>query len=128
MAASILNTILSPQSIAIVGASRDPHKRGFRSIQKLIDDGYAGTILPVNPRETEILGLPCYPDLLACPVVADLAVYAPARSVPVHPAKHLAPVERLAQPLHAQDRRGFDPAHGGLGRKGQKCGHRQLRC
>src|SRR6185437_697080 len=83
MAASILNTILSPQSIAIVGASRDPHKRGFRSIQKLIDDGYAGTILPVNPRETEILGLPCYPDLLACPVVADLAlICTPAKTVP----------------------------------------------
>jgi acetyltransferase len=83
MAGSILDTILSPASIAIVGASRDPHKRGFRSIQKLLEDGYAGTILPVNPKETEILGLTCYPDLSACPVAADLAlICTPAKTVP----------------------------------------------
>lgn len=83
MAGSILDTILSPSSIAIVGASRDPHKRGFRSIQKLLEDGYAGTILPVNPKETEILGLTCYPDLSACPVAVDLAlICTPAKTVP----------------------------------------------
>ena len=51
-----LHPVFYPRSIAIVGASRDPTKRGFRSIKKLIEDGFAGEIYPVNPKESEILG------------------------------------------------------------------------
>jgi acetyltransferase len=83
MASHPLDTMLRPRSIAIIGASRDPHKRGFRSIQKLLEDGFAGDIFPINPKETEILGLRCYPDLSACPAAADLAlICTPARTVP----------------------------------------------
>ncbi|MCS0503275.1 acetate--CoA ligase family protein [Ancylobacter mangrovi] len=74
---------LKPRSVAIIGASRDPSKRGNRAIQTLLDCGYAGTILPINPKETEILGLPCYPDLAAAPGEIDLAmVCTPARVAP----------------------------------------------
>ncbi|MCS0497706.1 acetate--CoA ligase family protein [Ancylobacter sp. MQZ15Z-1] len=74
---------LKPRSVAIIGASRDPSKRGNRAIQTLLDCGYAGTILPINPKETEILGLPCYPDLASAPGEIDLAmVCTPARVAP----------------------------------------------
>lgn len=74
---------LKPRSVAVIGASRDPAKRGHRAIRTLIDDGYAGRILPINPKETEILGLACYPDLASAPGEIDLAlVCTPARSVP----------------------------------------------
>jgi acetyltransferase len=69
-----LDRILNPRSILIVGASKDPVKRGNRAIQSLVADHYSGTILPINPRETEILGFPCYPSITDAPGELDLAV------------------------------------------------------
>lgn len=78
-----IKDVLYPNSIAIIGASRDQTKRGFRSIQKLLDDGYAGAIYPVNPKEAEILGIPCYPGIVDIPGPVDLAlVCTPAKSLP----------------------------------------------
>ncbi|MBS0445948.1 MAG: acetate--CoA ligase family protein [Proteobacteria bacterium] len=78
-----LNPIFYPASIAIVGASKDPAKRGFRSIQKLLEDGFEGEIYPVNPKETEILGKASYPTLAAIPGPVDLAlVCTPAKTLP----------------------------------------------
>jgi acetyltransferase len=74
---------LKPNSIAIIGASRDTAKRGNRAIQMLLDSRYEGQIVPINPRETEILGLQCYPELSAVPFDIDLAlVCTPAATVP----------------------------------------------
>src|SRR5699024_6650740 len=65
------------------GASRDPAKRGFRSLQKLIMDGYPGAIYPVNPKESEILGQPCYPGIADVPGPVDLAlICTPAHTLP----------------------------------------------
>jgi acetate---CoA ligase (ADP-forming) len=50
MTMNALHRIFYPKSIAIVGASKDPTKRGFRSIQKLLEDGFKGAIYPVNPK------------------------------------------------------------------------------
>ncbi|MCE2980870.1 MAG: acetate--CoA ligase family protein [bacterium] len=69
-----LDRILNPRSILIVGASKDPVKRGNRAIQSLVADGYAGTIIPINPRETEILGFAAYPSITDAPGELDLAV------------------------------------------------------
>ena len=74
---------LKPRTVAVIGASRDPMKRGYRAIKTLIDGGYAGHVLPINPKEREILGFACYPDLASAPGEIDLAlVCTPARSVP----------------------------------------------
>src|SRR5690625_4258142 len=74
---------LYPDSVAIIGASKDPTKRGFRSLQKLMEDGYQGAIYPVNPKESEILGLPCYPSVANIPGAIDLAlVCTPAKTLP----------------------------------------------
>lgn len=78
-----LQSIFYPESIAIVGASKDPTKRGFRSIQKLLEDGFTGAIYPVNPKEKSILGLATYPSLAAIPGPVDLAlVCTPAKTLP----------------------------------------------
>lgn len=69
-----LDRILNPRSILIVGASKDPVKRGNRAIQSLVADGYAGTIIPINPREREILGFTAYPTINDAPGELDLAV------------------------------------------------------
>ena len=75
-AGSGLAAIFSPASIAIIGASQDPSKLGGRPLQLLMRFGYRGTILPVNPRATEVQGLPAYASIAALPVVPDLAVIA----------------------------------------------------
>lgn len=80
---SNLHDIFYPRSIAIVGASKDPTKRGFRSIQKLLEDGFKGAIYPVNPKEASILGQVAYPSLAAVPGLVDLAlICTPAKTLP----------------------------------------------
>lgn len=76
-------SFLNPNSVAIIGASKDPTKRGFRAIQTLLHEKFAGAIIPINPKESEILGLPCYPDLAAVTHQIDLAlICTPARTLP----------------------------------------------
>ncbi|MGF6936525.1 acetyl coenzyme A synthetase (ADP forming)-like protein [Paraburkholderia sp. UCT70] len=83
MSSHSIRELFYPDSIAVVGASKDQTKRGFRSIQKLLEDGYAGAIYPINPREPEILGLKCYASLGDIPGNIDLAlVCTPAKTLP----------------------------------------------
>lgn len=69
-----LDSMFKPKSIAIVGASRDPHSIGFSVVKNLIDSKYGGKIFPVNPKADEILDLKCYHSVLEIPDEIDLAV------------------------------------------------------
>ncbi len=71
-----LQALLSPGSIAIIGASADPAKINGRTLRFLQQKGYAGRIFPVNPKYASIAGLHCYPDVAALPETPDLAVIA----------------------------------------------------
>jgi hypothetical protein len=62
---SRLATRTAATRIAVVGASNNPEKYGHVIVRNLADKGF--TVLPVNPRETQIAGLPCYPSLAAVP-------------------------------------------------------------
>ncbi|GAB6094731.1 acetate--CoA ligase family protein [Desulfatiferula olefinivorans] len=78
-----LHPIFKAESIAVIGASRDETKRGYQAIRTLLDCGYEGTIFPVNPRETRVLGHRCYPGVLDVDEPIDLAlVTTPAPTVP----------------------------------------------
>lgn len=78
-----IDRILNPRTLAVVGASNDPEKRGYRAIATLIADGYQGQIIPINPKAPEILGLKAYPSLEAVPGEIDLAVVCtPAKLAP----------------------------------------------
>lgn len=66
--------LLSPRSVAVIGASADLKKTTGRPVAYLQKHGYAGRILPVNPRADSIGGLPCYPDIASLPEVPDVAV------------------------------------------------------
>lgn len=80
--ADAIRAMISPRSIAVIGASADLSKVNGRPIKHLRDKGYAGRILPVNPKYAEIAGLTCYPSIEALPEAADLAIIAvPARDV-----------------------------------------------
>ena len=80
--AEAIARLVKPRSIAIVGASADLSKINGRPLKHLLDKGYAGRILPVNPKYPEIAGLRCYPAIADLPEAADVAVVAvPAREV-----------------------------------------------
>jgi acetyltransferase len=74
---------LNATSVAVVGASRNETKRGYQAIKALLDEKFEGAIYPVNPRETCILGLECYPSVSAIEEPVDLAlITTPAATVP----------------------------------------------
>jgi acetyltransferase len=80
---SPLHPVLEPGSIAIVGASSDPTKRGNQAIRTLVDNSFHGAIYPINPKETSIRGLDCYASIDDLPATPDLAlICTPARTLP----------------------------------------------
>src|SRR4051812_34204906 len=73
-----LDAILRPRSIAVVGASQDATKIGGRPVELLRRFGFPGAVYPVNPRATEVQGLPAFPSVAALPETPDLAIIAVA--------------------------------------------------
>lgn len=61
-----LDTLLAPRSLALVGASPEAMitKEIFANLRQL---GFAGKVFAVNPKYTEVLGVPCFPSLAAVP-------------------------------------------------------------
>jgi acetyltransferase len=89
--AQAIGRLLSPRSVAVLGASADFSKINGRPLKHLLDKGYQGRILPVNPKYPRIGHLPCYPDAAALPEAPDMTVVAvPAADV-------LASIEALGQ-------------------------------
>lgn len=80
---SPLHDILAPESIAIIGASADPTKRGYKAMVGLIKDGYRGAIYPINPKIDMVLGVKTWPSIDALPGPVDLVlICTPAATVP----------------------------------------------
>ena len=70
----LLQSALDPRSVAIIGASENPHKIGGRPIFYMKRNGYRGAIYPINPNRHEIQGLKCYASLADLPAVPELAI------------------------------------------------------
>ena len=60
-----------PKTVAIIGASNDRRKLGNKAVRAFLARGY--TVVPVNPRETEIEGLRAYASVLDIPGPVDMA-------------------------------------------------------
>jgi acetate---CoA ligase (ADP-forming) len=84
-----LSPLIAPRSVAVIGASqrtsaslaREP--RGNRVIRNLKSFGFPGRIVAVNPKYSEVMDCPCYPDLALIPDPVDCVVLAvPNRYVP----------------------------------------------
>jgi acyl-CoA synthetase (NDP forming) len=73
-----LRAALAPQSIAIVGASDNPHKVGGRPILYMKRYGYRGEIYPINPGRMEVQGLKAFKSIGETPAAPDLAIIAVA--------------------------------------------------
>ncbi|MFO0793358.1 MAG: acetate--CoA ligase family protein [Candidatus Brocadiaceae bacterium] len=70
----MLEHFFSPQSVAVIGASREEGKIGHDLFKNLIIHGYKGRIYPVNPKTNTILGIKTYASLTEINDSIDLAV------------------------------------------------------
>ncbi|MDA8218485.1 MAG: acetate--CoA ligase family protein [Dehalococcoidales bacterium] len=70
----ILQAFFAPESVAVVGASRNERGLGHTVLKNILDYGFPGRVYPVNPKADSILGLKCYPDLLSIPDKVDLVL------------------------------------------------------
>jgi len=71
-----LTSLFRAQSIAVIGASKTPGKIGHSILSNIVSSGYQGELYPINPREEEILGMPCHADLSDLGGQVDVAVVA----------------------------------------------------
>jgi acetyltransferase len=79
----MLDNFFKPDSVAVIGASREAGKVGYELLKNLIKNGFLGEIYPVNPKADEILGLKVYQSVLDVPGRIGLAVIVvPARFTP----------------------------------------------
>jgi GNAT superfamily N-acetyltransferase len=68
--------LLSPRSIAVVGASRHRDTIGNSLLRNLLSGGFTGSVYPVNPKADAVAGVHAYPTVLAIPEPVDPAVVA----------------------------------------------------
>ena len=86
-----ISSILCPQSIAVIGATKRQHSVGHALFSNLIKGDYQGVLYPVNPKQKSICGVKAYPSLLDVPDPVDLAV------IIVPPVGVLSVVEEAAE-------------------------------
>ena len=71
-----ISRLLTPQSIAIIGASSNNTSISGQPLRLMLDAGYAGKIYPVNPKRDEVQGVKAYPDAQSIPGPCDVALVA----------------------------------------------------
>ncbi len=71
-----LSRLLTPQSIAIIGASTNSTSISGQPLRLMIEAGYAGKLYPVNPKRDEVQGIKAYPNVQAIPGPCDVALVA----------------------------------------------------
>ncbi|KAI3603409.1 Acetyl-CoA synthetase (ADP-forming) alpha and beta chain (plasmid) [Cupriavidus necator H850] len=69
-----IQRLVTPRSVAVIGASADPAKTAGRPVSYLRKHGFSGAIYPVNPKVDAIDGLRCYPDIASLPEVPDVGI------------------------------------------------------
>ena len=69
-----LHSVLSPRSVAVIGASRGAGTLGRIILRSLLDADFTGVIYPVNPNADAIMSIKTYPSVQDVPGDIDLAI------------------------------------------------------
>jgi acetyl coenzyme A synthetase (ADP forming)-like protein len=80
--AASVRRLLTPTSVAVIGASRNPETVGHQALRNLLAGGFDGPVYPVNPAAQQVASVKAYPTVLDITDPVDLAVVAvPAAAV-----------------------------------------------
>ncbi len=71
-----LSPLLNPESVGLIGVSKDPSRIGGRLFKYLSKHGYKGNLALVNPKYKELNGLICYKAISDVPIPIDCALIA----------------------------------------------------
>jgi len=71
-----MHSLLYPQSVAVIGASREPATIGQLLFKCIMQSGFSGVVYPVNPHADAIMSVKSYPSVLDIPGPVDLALIA----------------------------------------------------
>jgi acetyltransferase len=78
-----LDAIFTPRNVAVIGATETAGSVGRTLLWNLIASPFGGTVFPVNPKRSSVLGIKAYPTIAAVPEKVDLAVIVtPSPTVP----------------------------------------------
>ena len=75
-AAAAVRLLLAPNSVAVIGASRDPASIGGRLLHNLLSGPFQGVVHPVNPAASAVQGVPASPTVLDVAGEVDVAFIA----------------------------------------------------
>ncbi|MEZ5278029.1 MAG: acetate--CoA ligase family protein [Opitutaceae bacterium] len=74
MSTTNMRSFFHPESITVIGASGNPVSLGFMVMKNLMAAGFAGPIMPVNPKYESVSGVLTYPTVAELPRPAELAI------------------------------------------------------
>lgn len=74
MSTLLLDKLLEPSSVVIIGASARADSPGHQLTLNVIAGGYTGHLYLVNPRYRQVLGNPCHKSVKSLPTTPDLAL------------------------------------------------------
>jgi acetyltransferase len=78
-----LEYLFHPSSVAVIGASERPHSVGYTVMRNLLNGGFSGPVMPVNPKYNAVAGVLAYPNIATLPRTPELAIVAtPPATVP----------------------------------------------
>ena len=62
-----LGVFFSPKTVAVLGATESAGSMGRTVLWNLVTNPFGGTVFPVNPERTSVLGIKAYPSIAAVP-------------------------------------------------------------
>ena len=72
---NMIDEIFHPRSIAVIGARSNESMENDGWVSRLVAFGFPGTIYPINPKASEIMGLRAYPTIMNVPGSVDLVIF-----------------------------------------------------
>lgn len=77
-----LERLFKPKAIAVIGGTERESSPGYFFMKNLVEGGFSGQVIPVNPKHKRVWGETCYPSVAKIPVTIDLAIVCtPMRTV-----------------------------------------------
>src|SRR6476659_9489681 len=78
-----LDVFFTPETVAVIGASNTDGSVGRTVLWNLVSHPFGGTVFPINPKRSSVLGIKAYPTIADVPAPVDLVVVVtPAPVVP----------------------------------------------